>query len=149
MAAKPAPTTVRAAQTEPVVVFLIGMRINSWHSIRHWLPVLLAMPPMIREVLGDPNSGCLQVRSFLSGRTILTVQYWTSTEHLMAYAHGTQAKHLPAWRAFNRRAGRSSAVGIFHETYPIAAGAAESVYRSMPAFGLAAATGQRPARDCR
>jgi len=111
---------------------------------------------MIVEMLNNPDSGCLSARTFFSGRTVLTVQYWSSTEKLMRYAHDAQAKHLPAWRAFNRDAAQSGAVGIFHETYPIARGAArtlpiqqggsETLYRSMPLFGLARATRLRPRR---
>lgn len=157
MAGKPILGAMTADPDTDFVVFLIGMRINRWRQVRRWLPVFLAMTPMIREMLSDPASGCLSARTFFSGRTVLTVQYWASTEQLLAYAHDAQAKHLPAWRAFNRNAARSGAVGIFHETYPVAGGGAmrlpirhggsETLYRSMPPFGLAAATGSlRPRR---
>lgn len=138
------PEAMAADQDGEVVLFLIGMRINSWRVVRQWFPVFIAMPSMIREVLADPSVGCLSVRTFWSGRTIMTVQYWASTEKLLAYSHDARARHLPAWRRFNRRAGRGTAVGIFHETYPMAAGSTESVYRSMPPFGLAAVVGARP-----
>jgi hypothetical protein len=151
MADKPILAAMTADPDTDVVLFLIGMRVNRWRSIRQWLPVFRAMKPMIQEMLSNPASGCLSARTFVSGRTVLTVQYWNSTEQLMAYAHDAQAKHLPAWRAFNRNAASSGAVGIFHETYPVGRGAArtlpiqragsETLYRSMPPFGLAAATG--------
>jgi hypothetical protein len=139
------PGRVVADPAGEVVVFLIGMRINRWRALRQWLPVFTAMPPMIGELLSDPSSGCLSVRTFWSGRIIMTVQYWSSTEQLLSYARGKQGQHLPAWRAFNRRAAASSgtAVGIFHETYAMPVGSTESVYRAMPPFGLAAATRAR------
>lgn len=150
MADKPILGAMTADPDTDVVVFLIGMRVNRWRSVRKWLPVFLAMTPMIREMLDNPDSGCLSARTYFSGRTVLTVQYWNSTEQLMTYAHDAQSKHLPAWRAFNRNAAQSGAVGIFHETYPVARGGArmlpiqrggsETLYRSMPAFGLARAT---------
>ncbi len=132
--------TTTADHDADVVVFLIGMRINRWRSVRHWVPVVLAFLPMIRELLADPNSGCRSVRTFFSGRTILTVQYWDSAEQVIAYARDPKAKHRPAWRNFNRNAGRTAAVGIFHETYSVQSGHYETVYRAMPAFGLADAT---------
>jgi hypothetical protein len=132
--------TTTADHDGDVVVFLIGMRINRWRSVRHWVPVVLAFLPMIRELLADPNSGCRSVRTFFSGRTILTVQYWDSAEQVVAYARDPKAKHRPAWRNFNRNAGQSAAVGIFHETYSVPSGHYETVYRAMPPFGLANAT---------
>src|ERR1700704_880173 len=119
MAEKPILGAMTADPDTDVVVFLIGMRVNRWRNVRQWLPVFLAMKPMIREMLGNLDSGCLSARTFFSGRTVLTVQYWNSTEQLMTYAHDAQSKHLPAWRAFNRNAAQSGAVGIFHETYPV------------------------------
>lgn len=123
-----------------IVVFLIGMRINRLWAPWRWVPVFLAMPGMLRELLTDPASGCRGARTYLSGRTFLVVQHWDSVEQLLGYAHDTESKHRPAWQAFNRRAAKSSAVGIFHETYAVPAGGCESVYRAMPPFGLAAAT---------
>lgn len=132
------PTT--ADHDADVVVFLIGMRINRWRSVRYWVPVLLAFRPMIRELLRDPSSGCRSARTYLSGRTILTVQYWDSVEQLLSFAHAPQARHRQAWRAFNRNAAKTTAVGIFHETYSVPSGHYETIYRAMPPSGLAAAT---------
>ncbi|HEX4727798.1 MAG TPA: DUF4188 domain-containing protein [Jatrophihabitans sp.] len=156
MVEKPILGAMTADPDTDVVLFLIGMRINRWRDVRHWLPVFRAMRPMIQEILSNPDSGCLYTRTYFSGRTVLTVQFWNSTEQLMSYAHDAQAKHLPAWRAFNRTAADTGAVGIFHETYPVARGAArtlpiqqggsETLYRSMPLFGLARATRLRPRR---
>lgn len=132
-----------ADSDQDVVVFLIGMRVNRWRALRQWLPVFSAMPRMLRE-LRKADLGLLDARNFLSGRVILVVQYWTSFEALEAYARAGEHEHLPAWRAFNRRARSSSAVGIFHETYVVPASARESVYVHMPLMGLAKAVGSRP-----
>lgn len=134
----------RTADTAPrdeIVVFLIGMRVNRLWQVRRWLPVFAAMPRMIRELAADPSRGMLgRPRTFVSGRVVLLVQYWRSFEDLERYARDPQAQHLPAWRAFNRRIRDNGSVGIFHETYRVAAGDAETVYANMPEFGLAAAT---------
>jgi Domain of unknown function (DUF4188) len=140
MAEQPIPESMTAAYQGDIVVFLIGMRINRWRSVRYWAPVLFAFPPMIRELMLDPSAGCRSARTFWSGRTILTVQYWDSIEQLISYAQDNDAKHRPAWRAFNRTAVKTSSVGIFHETYRVPAGSHETIYRAMPPFGLAKAT---------
>lgn len=95
---------------------------------------------MIRELLATPASGCRSSQTFWSGRTIMLVQYWDSVEQLICYAHDPQAKHRPAWRAFNRNAATTTAVGIFHETYSVQSGHFETIYRAMLPTGLAAAT---------
>ena len=35
---------------EPVVVFVIGMRINKLRAVRTWLPVMREMGPMLRTL---------------------------------------------------------------------------------------------------
>jgi hypothetical protein len=115
------------------VVFLIGMRINRPWAVRSWLPVVLAMPRMIRELHADPELGFLGSQG---GPTVM-VQYWRSFEHLERYARSRDHAHLPAWADFNRRVHASDgAVGIWHETYRVAPGAYETLYGWMPAFGL-------------
>jgi hypothetical protein len=134
-----------------VVVFLIGMRVNRWHRVRAWWPVFTAMPRMLRELYADPGSGLLGHRMALGGDGPVLIQYWRDRESLMAYARDSSQEHRPAWRRFNASARSSAgAVGIWHETYEVAAGASESVYLDMPLRGLAAAKGpavpQRAAR---
>src|SRR5271163_2213504 len=41
--------------------------------------------------------------------------------------------------AFNRPVGTGGSIGIWHETYLVEPGKAESIYVNMPVFGLAAA----------
>ena len=127
------------------VVFLIGMRFNRIFLIHKWLPVVRAMPRMLKELFQHPELGMLEARTFLSGRTLMVVQYWRSFEHLHAYAHARDKTHLPAWAEFNRRVGGNGAVGIFHESYLVSAGGYECVYANMPRFGLAKAGEMVPA----
>ncbi|WP_019355789.1 DUF4188 domain-containing protein [Streptomyces sp. AA1529] len=129
-----------------VTVFLIGMRINRFRALRHWLPVFTAMPRMLRELRADAAAGLLASRVVTSGpREFAVIQYWESTDKLLAYAADSTRAHRPAWAAFNRRAreGRG-AVGSWHETYAVPAGAHESIYFDMPLYGLAAAHGSAP-----
>ncbi|GGX80995.1 DUF4188 domain-containing protein [Streptomyces hiroshimensis] len=146
MGAQPIPGRVTAAAEGDVVVFLIGMRINKWRAVRHWLPVLSAMPRMLKELSRDPDSGLLGYRSLAGSPGNLTVvQYWESREKLLAYAADQSKEHRPAWTAFNRRArGSEGSVGIWHETYVVPAGSYESIYSGMPAHGLGAAYGTEP-----
>ncbi len=129
-----------AAQIEgDFVVFLIGMRINRLLLVHRWLPVALAMPRMLEELSRHPEMGLLHAQTFISGRTVMVLQYWRSFEQLHAYAHAKDLQHLPAWAAFNRKIGGNGSVGIFHESYLVKAGAYESVYANMPRTGLAMA----------
>lgn len=134
----------------PLVVFLIGMRINHFHKLGRWLPVFRAMGPMIRELARDPDSGFLGTEFALcSPRQILLLQYWRDFERLESYARNREARHWPAWTAFNRAVGNDGSVGIYHETYVVEAGAHETVYGNMPPFGLARFTGAVPATGSR
>jgi len=124
-----------ATNESDVVVFLIGMRINRWWKVHQWARVAAAMPRMLRELEANPELGYLGGEAWF-GRTTLLMSYWKSTEHLMRYAKMRDAEHLPAWRAFNKRVGTRGDVGVWHETYRVSAGAYETVYVNMPAFGL-------------
>jgi hypothetical protein len=58
------------------VCFLIGMRINRPLMPWKWMPVPAAMPKMIAELMRNPELGLRgRPRTFLSGRTILVMQY--------------------------------------------------------------------------
>ncbi|WP_107081755.1 DUF4188 domain-containing protein [Streptomyces sp. SBT349] len=127
---------------QAVTVFLIGMRINRFRRFRAWWPVFMAMPRMLRELSRDKESGMLGYQLLHGGpRLTYLVQYWSSHELLMEYASAPDREHRPAWAALNRklRAGED-AVGFWHETYVVEAGAHEAVYVNMPPFGLGAAT---------
>ncbi len=130
---------------EGVVVFLIGARINRLRSVRAWLPVVRAMPRMLAELQRDPGLGLLGVTSCVNGKGALAVQYWRDLDSLLAYAHAADHEHRPAWREFNRSVRDArGAVGIWHETLVVPAGAHESMYVDMPAQGLPLALGATP-----
>jgi hypothetical protein len=133
-----------ATEGQDVVVFLIGMRINRWRAVRQWGSVFFAMPRMLAELRRHPELGLLHAQTFVSGRTIQVVQYWRSSDDLYAYSRSADRKHLPAWRAFNRRARGNDSVGIFHETYVVPAANQENVTVNMPPAGLQAAIGAVP-----
>ena len=125
------------------VAFLIGMRINRLRKMRQWLPVATAMPRMLQELVAHPELGLLAHRTYVSGRTVLTVQYWRSAEDLDRYSRARDHAHLPAWREFNRRVRDNRDVGVFHETYVL--DRHETVYVNMPEdFGLGGATSLMP-----
>jgi hypothetical protein len=114
------------------VVFIISMRINRWWKIHRWLPVAMAMPRMLKELYGKPESGFLGAESSLA----LVVQYWKTFEDLEAYAKDRNGAHYPAWKAFNTKIKSNGDVGIWHETYKIRAGEYECIYNNMPPYGL-------------
>jgi len=84
----------------------------------------------------------------LSGlRSLTMVQYWRDFAALETYARNREAQHWPAWVAFNKAVGTDGSVGIFHETYTVAAH--EAIYVNMPAFGLGKVSGLVPATGSR
>ena len=139
--------TTAAAEGE-VVVLLIGMRINRFWAVHHWVPVFLAMPRMLRELGKDRSRGLLgHVLLTASPRTYYVVQYWESKEKLYKYASSPDMLHHKAWAIINRKekAGKVRGhVGLWHESYVVPEGSYEAIYADMPAFGLAAAHGQVP-----
>jgi len=91
---------------------------------------------MLRELEADLESGLLGSRFVPGIRNFTLVQYWRSAADLQAYAFDREGEHFPAWAAFNRKAGTSGAVGIWHETYPVSVNGYETIHNDMPTFGL-------------
>jgi hypothetical protein len=120
------------------VVFLIGMRFNRPLKVWKWLPVVQAMPKMLRALGEHPELGCLGYQQWF-GRTTILVQYWRDFDSLDRFARDTALPHLAPWREFNKRVRNSGDVGIWHETYKVRAGEYEAIYANMPIFGLAKA----------
>jgi hypothetical protein len=136
------PERMAAEMEGDFVVFIIGVRINRAWKLHKWIPVVRAMPAMVKELERSPESGFL---GSISGG-FLMVQYWRSFEHLEAYARSHDHLHWPAWVSFNKRMRESRGdVGIWHETYQVKAGLYESVYSGMPRWGLGRAGGLVPA----
>ena len=121
---------------DDLVIFLIGLRINKIWKIHKWLPVILTMPKMLKELYQNPELGFISQESWF-GRTTIMVQYWKSFEQLEEYAKNKTLSHLPAWIEFNKKIGSDGDVGIWHETYRCQKGQYESIYNNMPVFGLA------------
>ncbi|MFH9607521.1 DUF4188 domain-containing protein [Streptomyces sp. NPDC017448] len=146
MSAKPIPGRTTAGAEGDVVVLLIGMRINHFRGVHHWLPALGAMLRMLRELGSNKERGLLG-HTLLTGspRTYCVVQYWESKEKLYAYAAAPDMFHRKVWAIVNRKEKESRQhVGLWHETYVVPEGGYESIYADMPAHGLAAATGVLP-----
>src|ERR1700712_1996346 len=119
-------------------VFLIGMRINTARGVPKALPVLGAMPKMLKFLAQHPESGMLGFHNWF-GRTTILLSYWRTAADVQRFASDPDAPHAPAWRAFNSKIGASPHVGVWHELYTIRPGDAEAVYVNMPRFGMAAA----------
>lgn len=132
------PKRMTARMDGEFVVFLIGMRINRWWRPDLWLPVVMAMPRMLRELQAKPELGLLGVTTAGFSNPAVIIQYWKSADALIAYATSKDSAHLPAWVDFRKKVQKSGAVGVWHETYVIGAGNHESVYVNMPPFGLGA-----------
>lgn len=118
------------------VVFLIGIRVNKFWKPHKWVPAMLSMPKMLKELESQPaeQTGFLGHNGLNMG---VIIQYWRSFDHLETYARSKEHSHFPAWIAFNKRMkGCRGDVGIWHETYLVQAGQYEAVYSGMPAFGL-------------
>lgn len=129
--------------TEDMVVFIIGMRVNNPLAVHKWGSVFAAMPGMIRELyMHKEDLGFLSMESYFGFRTTAMIQYWRSMDDLLAYAKND--RHLTAWRNFNKKSGGNGAVGIYHETYQIKGGNYESVFVNMPKHGLGKAVSASP-----
>ncbi|MBB3992700.1 hypothetical protein GGR95_000319 [Sulfitobacter undariae] len=127
------------------VVFIIGMRINRPWLPHKWLPAVLSMPRMLKELskLPSEDTGFLGYNNVGFG---IVLQYWRSFEHLEAYAQAKDRTHFPAWKAFNKSVRDDrGAVGIFHETFLVKDGQYETLYSGMPPFGLGKASTLVPA----
>ena len=81
---------------KPVVLFLIGMRINRLWDLKRWPMVARAMPRMLAELDAKPGSGLLWYRNYISPPVVMVQQYWESFDKLLAYAHDRGGEHFPA-----------------------------------------------------
>ncbi|MCI0399797.1 MAG: DUF4188 domain-containing protein [Gammaproteobacteria bacterium] len=134
-----------AERNDPFVVFLIGIRVNSFWAIHKWYPTFKAMRPMLTTLFKNPEKGLLGTHTWFSWRELMLVQYWRSFDDLERFARDSSDPHLSAWKRFNQMVGSDGSVGIWHETYLVQAKQYECVYGNMPIFGLARATRHVPA----
>src|SRR6185503_10256289 len=104
------------------VVFLIGARFNNiWKLPKHFWFVM-SMPKMLKELEKQPEIGLLGYRQMFGLRSATIIQYWRSYEVLEAYSRNRDAVHFPNWVRFNKTIGSNGDIGIWHETYKVAAG---------------------------
>lgn len=138
---------------DELVVFLIGMTVNRPWRPDAWGPVFAAMPKMLAELhrnkeraeRGEVPWWGFMGHQLAMGRGPLVVQYWRSSEDLIAWARSDEGAHRPAWKEFNLRVRRSpGVVGIWHETYVVPRGGHETLYSAADGIGLAAAAGAVP-----
>ncbi len=115
------------------VVFLIGARINRLWKLPLHLWFARTMPKMLAELEGKPESGFLGYQQL---SPTVNVQYWRSTEELLAYARDRDGEHYPYWVKFNKKIASSGDIGVWHETFQVRSGQYECVYTNMPPFGL-------------
>jgi hypothetical protein len=66
--------------------------------VQKWLPVALAMPRMLTELVKRPEAGLLYHRSYISGRVILVYQYWEGFEKLWPMLMTNQPNIFPPGR---------------------------------------------------
>ena len=128
------------------VVFIIGARPSPFRLLRGLrdLGGNKGMKHMLDYLTQNPDKGLLGYEQFGLGAS---VQYWSSFEHLEAFAKDTEDPHLDVWRKFVKRVGKSGRTGIWHETFLVRAGEYETVYTNMPDFGLAKASAVVPVAE--
>jgi hypothetical protein len=129
-----------AASQDSVVVFLVGVRINKFLQIWRGLPFLIAMIRALWYLSKNEDAGMLKTEMCLCWRGAFALQYWRSFEDLERFARYDQAPHLVAWRNANKRLAKSTAIGIFHETYVTTPDTREVIYVNMDAWGMSEAT---------
>jgi hypothetical protein len=131
------------------VVFLIGMRINELRRVHEWWPVFRGALAMQKETLAMPDSPLLDSRAVVETgdwRSFLLIQYWRSFDELESWANDADLRHRPAQKQFFRRTALNGHVGVWHETFRVAAGEYEAIYLNLHRFGLAAAGEHVPLR---
>lgn len=132
-----------ANNSEDIIVFIIGMRINKRLAIHKWLHVFLAMPGMIKELYTYKSElGFYSAENYFGLRTTAMIQYWRSLEELLAYSKNE--RHLKALKKFNRLTKGNDEVGIYHETNIIPKGQYESVYVNMSHYTFGKAMKHMP-----
>jgi hypothetical protein len=144
-------TIVRGRQTarleKPVVLFLIGARLNRLWPVGRWWWFANTMPTMLKELEAKPEAGLLWYRTHASWRMLMVQQYWESFDKLLAYAQDRNGEHFPAWGRFMKQLMQDDAIGIWHETYLVEPGRFECIYGAAvrPARGVGIGARRGPA----
>jgi Monooxygenase af470-like len=140
------PGRYTASIDEPIVVFAIGMRINSIFRVHRWARPTLNTARLWRHVQSKRPDGYLGGRLDVYWRGVGMTQYWRDFDALEAFAHDDSDPHLAAWRQLGSLTRHDQTFGYWHETYRVEPGEFECIYGSMPRFGLAAAGNHLPVR---
>lgn len=133
----------------PFVVFLIGIRVNRILAAHKWLPVSLAMNPMLQSLFTHPEKGFLGGEFFLSWRGVMVAPHCRSFEDLERFARAPSDPHLGPGRRYNQAVGSDGSVGVWHDIYLVQPGGYEAVYVNTPVYGLAKSTQHVPAHGRR
>jgi hypothetical protein len=140
------PGKVIADNGEPIVVFVVGLRINRWRAVRYWVPLVLTMPGMLHALTRVPDGGLLGYRLLLGPgpRQAAILQYWRRPEELHQFASEFAGPHRSAKRRYWWHYGSTDAVGVWHELLVSAEGQHHGMYGNMPPTGLGALRAVRP-----
>lgn len=117
-------------------VVVVGIRLNRWWRLDHWLWARRAMRGLMRDLASDPSWGLLGSTEWSGPRFLTIVQYWRSFEDLVRWSRVPRGAHRTVWTEYTRRLAAAGTVGIWHETYVVGPGRYETVYTNMPPTGL-------------
>ena len=137
---------------EPVVLFLIGSRLNSWPAFFLHLPqvlrfLFLAGPTFNNVGANRKAHGLLNTRihasviDLLFGDGVVHIQYWKSLEALRTF--NTSADHAASFGQYFRELVNTGAFAIWHELYVVRPGEYENVYGNCPLIGFGAIPGAK------
>jgi hypothetical protein len=62
----------------------------------------------------------------------MVVQYWRTTEQLIAYARNASNQHAHPWTKVMKKSRETADYGVWHEMYIVKEGNYETVYVNMP-----------------
>ena len=129
-----------AAIDKPVIVTLIGFRINKLWAIHHWLPFFVRFVTLKNYSMRRHKTSVLLSKTWFAWREIMLLQYWSSLDSLEEFAQSNAKPHIKSWRDYNKKIAKHGSFGIWHEMYYIEPDCHESVYNNMPRTSLARAT---------
>ena len=140
------PGKVIADNDEPIVVFVVGLRINRWRALRRWVPLVLTIPTMLHDLTRVPDGGLLGYRLLLGPgpRQAAVLQYWRRPEDLHRFASDPGGPHRAAKHRYWWHYGSTEAVGVWHELLISSEGQHQGMYGNMPPTGLGALRPVRP-----
>jgi hypothetical protein len=134
-----------ALYEEPFVVFMVGLRVNRWWAIHHWLPAFRSLFRIRNRLKNKSPEGFLGTHTWYTWREAMVVQYWQSFELLEQFARDNDDLHRPNWKWFVKNLERKGHVGVWHEAFDVDSRQYECIYTNMQAMGLAVATKHAPA----